>query len=88
MSLGRYKEQFLLSLLALAINAGGNWALIPLWGAAGVAVSTTVRFECLYDAFGILACSKSRERRREGGIALGFGEGISGLQRSCEQLTP
>lgn len=32
MSLGRYKEQFLLSLLALAINAGGNWALIPLWG--------------------------------------------------------
>lgn len=42
MSLGRYREQFLLALLALAVNTAGNWLLIPGWGAVGVAISTTV----------------------------------------------
>ena len=65
MSLGRYKEQFLLSLLALAINAGGNWALIPLWGAAGVAVSTTVSQFVLNASMTLLVFWHARKAERD-----------------------
>ena len=65
MSLGRYKEQFLLSLLALAINAGGNWALSPLWGAAGVAVSTTVSQFVLNASMTLLVFWHARKAERD-----------------------
>lgn len=42
MSLGKYKEQFLLSLAALVINVAGDWFLTPGFGAAGVAMATTI----------------------------------------------
>ena len=42
MSLNRYRLQFGISVLALAINLVGNYLLIPPLGSAGTAIATTV----------------------------------------------
>lgn len=42
MSLNRYRLQFGISLIALAVNVGGNYLLIPLVGGLGSAIATTV----------------------------------------------
>lgn len=42
MSLNRYRLQFGISLIALAVNLVGNYLLIPLMGASGSAIATTV----------------------------------------------